>query len=124
MGEYTAKPHLPDLGSEPKLTPTVRFLTCPQSLVDKFFCEPANKNAKSFKLWTAYTEIRNVYNRKNTIRFHLAGGLADRLEAELETLEFEEDTELLAEVLGFELNEYLEIRQSRFSFSIGFLYEF
>ena len=73
---------------------------------------------------TAYTEIRNVYNRKNTIRFHLAGGLADRLEAELETLEFEEDTEVLAEVLGFELSEYLEIRQSRFSFSIGLLYEF
>ena len=73
---------------------------------------------------TAYTEIRNIYNRKNTIRFHLAGELADRLEAELETLEFEEDTEVLAEVLGFELNEYLEIRQSRFSFSIGFLYEF
>ena len=73
---------------------------------------------------TAYTEIRNVYNRKNTIRFHLAGRLADRLEAELETLEFEEDTEVLAEVLGFELSEYLEIRQSRFSFSIGLLYEF
>jgi len=73
---------------------------------------------------TAYTEIRNVYNRKNTIRFHLAGGLADRLETELETLESEEDTEVLAEVLGFDLSEYLEIRQSRFSFSIGFLYEF
>lgn len=73
---------------------------------------------------TAYTEIRNVYNRKNTIRFHLAGGLADRLETELETLESEEDTEVLAEILGFELSEYLEIRQSRFSFSIGFLYEF
>ena len=73
---------------------------------------------------TAYTEIRNVYNRKNTIRFHLAGELADRLETELETLEFEEDTEVLTETLGFELNEYLEIRQSRFSFSIGVLYEF
>ncbi|MYA72422.1 TonB-dependent receptor plug domain-containing protein [Candidatus Poribacteria bacterium] len=73
---------------------------------------------------TTYTEIRNVYNRKNTIRFHLAGGLADRLEAELETLEFEEDTEVLTEALGFELNEYLEIQQSRFIFSIGFLYEF
>ena len=73
---------------------------------------------------TTYTELRNVYNRKNTIRFHLAGGLADRLEAELETLEFEEDTEALSEILGFELSEYLEIRQSRFSFSIGFLYEF
>ena len=73
---------------------------------------------------TTYTEIRNVYNRKNTIRFHLAGELADRLETELETLEFEEGTEVLSEALGFELNEYLEIRQSRFSFSIGFLYEF
>ena len=73
---------------------------------------------------TAYTEIRNVYNRKNTVRFHLAGELADRLEAELETLEFEADTAVLTETLGFELNEYLEIRQSRFSFSIGVLYEF
>ncbi|RKU06924.1 hypothetical protein C6503_25015, partial [Candidatus Poribacteria bacterium] len=73
---------------------------------------------------TTYTEIRNVYNRKNTIRFHLAGGLADRLETELETLESAEDTERLAEILGFELSEYLEIRQSRFILSIGFLYEF
>ena len=73
---------------------------------------------------TAYTEIRNAYNRENTIRFHLAGELADRLETELETLEFEEDPEVLSEALGFELNEYLEIRQARFSFSFGFLYEF
>ena len=67
---------------------------------------------------TAYTEIRNVYNRKNTVRLHLTDELVDRLETEFETLEFEE------ELLGFKLDEYLEIRQSRFSFSLGFLYEF
>ena len=69
---------------------------------------------------TAYTEIWNVYNRKNKIRFRLADGLADRLQAELETLEFEEDTE----ELNIELNEYLEIPQFRFTFSVGLLYEF
>ena len=70
--------------------------------------------SKKRKWWglplTAYTEIWNVYNRKNKIRFRLADGLVDRLEAELETLEFEGDTE----ELGFELNEYLEIPQFAF----------
>ena len=65
---------------------------------------------------TAYTEILNVYNKKNKIRFHLA----DRLLEELETLEFEEDTE----ELGFEISEYFEIPQLRFTFSAGLIYEF
>ena len=65
---------------------------------------------------TAYTEILNIYNRKNKIRFHLP----DKLLEELETLELEEDTE----ELGFELNEYFEIPQLRFTFSLGVIYEF
>ena len=80
---------------------------------------------------TAYTEIWNAYRRKNTIRFRLAGGLADRLEAEieeleaeLEALESEEGEEDLEELLGFDLNEYLEIPQLGFTFSFGFIYEF
>ena len=82
---------------------------------------------------TAYTEIWNAYRRKNTIRFRLAGGLADRLEAELEALEaelealeFEEgmEEEDIEELLGIDLNEYLEIPQLGFTFSFGFIYEF
>ncbi len=82
---------------------------------------------------TAYTEIWNAYRRKNTIRFRLAGGLADRLEAELEeleaeleALEFEEgmEAEDIEELLGIDLNEYLEIPQLGFTFSFGFIYEF
>ena len=65
---------------------------------------------------TAYTEIWNVYNRKNTTRFRLADKLVDELEA----VEFEEDTE----ELGFEINEYFEIPQFRFTFSTGLIYEF
>ena len=65
---------------------------------------------------TAYTEILNVYNRKNKIRFRLA----DKLLEELETLELEADTE----ELGFEINEYFEIPQLRFTFSAGLIYEF
>ena len=65
---------------------------------------------------TAYTEILNVYNRKNKIRFHLA----DRLLGELETLELEEDPD----ELGFEINEYFEIPQLGFTFSFGLIYEF
>ncbi len=79
---------------------------------------------KKRKWWglpvTAYTEILNVYNRENTIRFRLGDGLADRLESELETLEFEEDTE----ALNIELNESLEIPQFGFIFSAGLIYEF
>ena len=82
---------------------------------------------------TAYTEIWNAYRRKNTIRFRLEGGLANRLEAELEeleaeleALEFEEgmEEEDIEELLGFDLNEYLEIPQFGFTFSFGFTYEF
>ena len=96
--------------------------------------------SKKRKLWglpvTAYTEIWNAYRRKNTIRFRLAGGLADRLEAELEELVAEleeleveedldeEDIEELQELLGFDLNEYLEISQLGFTFTFGFIYEF
>ncbi len=69
---------------------------------------------------TAYTEIWNVYNRKNTIRFRLADELADRFEAELEALEFEEATE----ALNIDFNESLEIPQFRFTFSFGVIYEF
>ncbi len=69
---------------------------------------------------TAYTEIWNVYNRKNKIRFRLDDGLADRLEADLETLEFEEETE----ELNIDFNEDLEIPQFPFTFSVGLLYEF
>ena len=65
---------------------------------------------------TAYTEILNVYNRKNKIRFHLA----DRLIGELETLELEE----APDELGFEINEYFEIPQLGFTFSFGLIYEF
>lgn len=65
---------------------------------------------------TAYTEILNVYNRKNKIRFRLA----DRLLGELETLELEEDSD----ELGFEINESLEIPQLGFTFSAGLIYEF
>ena len=65
---------------------------------------------------TGYTEILNVYNRKNKIRFRLA----DRLLDELETLELEEDTD----ELGFEINEYFEIPQLGFTFSAGLIYEF
>ena len=65
---------------------------------------------------TAYTEILNVYNRKNKIRFHLA----DRLLGELETLELEE----APDELGFEINEYFEIPQLGFTFSAGLIYEF
>ncbi len=65
---------------------------------------------------TAYTEILNVYNRKNKIRFRLA----DRLLGELETLELEEDSD----ELGFEINESLEIPQLGFTFSVGLIYEF
>ena len=65
---------------------------------------------------TTYTEIRNVYNRINTIRFHLT----DILSEELEEMEFEEDTE----EFGFELGEYLEIPQSHFTFSAGLIYKF
>ena len=85
---------------------------------------------------TAYTEVWNAYRRKNTIRFRLAGGLADRLEAELEELVAEleeleveedldeEDIEELQELLGFDLNEYLEFPQFGFTFTFGFIYEF
>ena len=65
---------------------------------------------------TAYTEILNVYNRKNKIRFHLA----DRLLEELETLDFEE----APDELDFEINEYFEIPQLGFTFSAGLIYEF
>ena len=65
---------------------------------------------------TAYTEILNVYNRKNKIRFRLA----DRLLEELETLELEE----APDELGFEINEYFEIPQLGFTFSAGLIYEF
>ena len=65
---------------------------------------------------TAYTEILNVYHRKNKIRFRLD----DRLLEELETLELEEDPE----ELGFEINEYFEIPQLGFTFSAGLIYEF
>ena len=63
----------------------------------------------------------------------MAGGLADRLEAELEeleaeleALEFEEgmEEEDIEELLGIDLNEYLEIPQLGFTFSFGFIYEF
>ncbi len=93
--------------------------------------------SRKSKYWglpvTAYTEIWNAYRRKNTIRFRLAGGLADRLEAELEeleaeleALEFEEgmEAEDIEELLGIDLNEYLEIPQLGFTFSFGFIYEF
>ncbi len=65
---------------------------------------------------TAYTEILNVYNKKNKIRFRLADSLLE----ELETLELEADTD----ELGFEISEYFEIPQLRFTFSAGLIYEF
>ena len=76
--------------------------------------------SKKRKWWglpvTAYTEILNVYNRKNKIRFRLA----DRLLEELEAAEFEEGME----ELGLEINEYFEIPQLRFTISAGLIYEF
>ena len=65
---------------------------------------------------TAYTEILNVYNRKNKIRVPLT----DNLLEELETLELEED----ADELGFKTNDYFEIPQLSFTFSGGIIYEF
>ncbi len=62
----------------------------------------------------AYTEILNVYNRKNKIRLRLS----DQLAEELETLEFE------TEALDLEINESLEIPQFGFTFSAGLIYEF
>ena len=64
----------------------------------------------------AYTEILNVYNRKNKIRLRLS----DQLAEELETLEFETETE----ALDIEINESLEIPQLGFIFSAGLIYEF
>ena len=64
----------------------------------------------------AYTEILNVYNRKNKIRLRFG----DQFTEELETLEFETETE----ALDLELNEYLEIPQFGFTFSAGLIYEF
>ena len=65
---------------------------------------------------TAFTEIWNVYNRKNKIRLRIADDLAENIEA----LEFEDETE----TLDINVNEYLEIPQLSFSFSAGFIYEF
>ena len=64
----------------------------------------------------AYTEILNVYNRKNTIKFQFS----DQFAAELETLEFETETE----ALDLEISDSLEIPQFGFIFSAGLIYEF
>ena len=52
---------------------------------------------------TAFTEIWNVYNKKNKIRLRVADKFAEAIEAS----EFETDTE----ALDIEVNEYLEIPQ-------------
>ena len=65
---------------------------------------------------TAFTEILNVYNRKNKMRFRISDSLAENIEA----LEFEDETE----VLDIEVNEYVDIPQLPFTFSAGFIYEF
>ena len=65
---------------------------------------------------TAFTEILNAYNKKNKIRLRLN----DKIVEELETLEFENDTESL----DLEVNEYLEIPQFSIIYSVGFIYEF
>ena len=65
---------------------------------------------------TAFTEIWNVYNRKNKIRLRIADDLAEGIEA----LEFEDETE----TLDIEISEYLDIPQLSFTFSAGLIYEF
>ena len=65
---------------------------------------------------TAFTEIWNVYNRQNKIRLRVA----DKFAEAIETAEFETDTE----ALDIEVNEYLEIPQFPFTFSVGIIYEF
>ena len=65
---------------------------------------------------TAFTEIWNVYNKKNKIRLRVA----DKFAEAIETAEFETDTE----ALDIEVNEYLEIPQFPFTFSVGIIYEF
>ena len=67
-------------------------------------------------LVTAFTEIWNVYNKKNKIRLRVADKFAEAIEAS----EFETDTE----ALDIEVNEYLEIPQFPFTFSFGIIYEF
>ena len=64
----------------------------------------------------AFTEILNAYNRQNKIRLRIS----DQFAQELETLEFESETE----ELDLEINEYLEIPQFPFTFSAGIIYEF
>ena len=64
----------------------------------------------------AFTEIWNVYNKKNKIRLRIT----DKFAEEFETLEFETETESL----GLEVNEYLEVPQFPFTFSVGLIYEF
>ena len=64
----------------------------------------------------AFTEILNAYNRQNKIRLRIS----DQFAKELETLEFESETE----ELDLEINEYLEIPQFPFTFSVGIIYEF
>lgn len=65
---------------------------------------------------TAFTEIWNVYNRQNKIRLRVA----DKFAEAIETAEFETDTE----ALDIQVNEYLEIPQFPFTFSVGIIYEF
>ena len=64
----------------------------------------------------AFTEIWNVYNQKNKIRLRIS----DKFAEEFETLAFETETESL----DLEVNEYLEVPQFPFTFSVGFIYEF
>ena len=65
---------------------------------------------------TAFTEILNAYNKQNKIRLRVDDKFAEAIEAS----EFETDTE----ALDIQVNEYLEIPQFPFTFSVGIIYEF
>ena len=65
---------------------------------------------------TAFTDILNAYNKQNKIRLRVADKFAEAIEAS----EFETDTE----ALDIQVNEYLEIPQFPFTFSVGIIYEF
>ena len=65
---------------------------------------------------TAFTDILNAYNNKNKIRLRVADKFAEAIEGS----EFETETE----ALDIQVNEYLEIPQFPFTFSVGIIYEF